>query len=343
MVKKRRRARSDDNCGSKDAANSESEQTQGKGPRPTLLDFLRGTYRRDEDLEAVLPSKDSPYSYHDLSEAETNALTTALEDGFGDVGVHDARPEPLPKNVKSGLLEHSFYCRPESEYVPDEGVGEFWQSDTDAPPPYEVFPLGFVAPRLRRYFQNQFDRFCAQLLRDNPEYVQAHFDRYFAYHVFGNFKFDPSRNMWLFQELGSQWLYQKPWYEVHALQFLDFIMMTAIDLEKHPYSLEEYPDSAILCIIDYAGKLGRLVEQYYWRFRFEGAAIAGEGARRSASAGGKAKAELHQLERAAWQAAALEIWARKQNLSKIAVAERIRIRFGEARTAKHIARYIAHP
>ena len=96
-------------------------------------------------------------------------------------------------------------------------------------------------------------------------------------------------------------------------------------------------------VADYHGKLGRLVEQYYWRFRFERAAIAGVRSRTGASAGGKAKAETHNSVQSGWNRAASEIWSRRPGLSKIAVAELIRKQRNVACTAKHIARFISRP
>jgi hypothetical protein len=93
----------------------------------------------------------------------------------------------------------------------------------------------------------------------------------------------------------------------------------------------------------FAGTLGRLVEQYYWRFRFEKAAVTGIGARAGASMGGKAKARLHEAEHSAWQNEAAEIWSRRPNLQKAAVAQLIKKQLSAPQTAKHIARFIRHP
>jgi len=132
---------------------------------------------------------------------------------------------------------------------------------------------------------------------------------------------------WFFQRQAFYRLYEKPWYEVHALRFLDWL---------------ENQHGPVLSIA-FAGKLGRLVEQYYWRFRFEDVAATGLGARRGASAGGKVKAALHRTKYSAWQNAASEIWARRPELSKIAVAQKVRTNLSTSRTAKHIARYIRRP
>ena len=47
------------------------------------------------------------------------------------------------------------------------------------------------------------DRFCARLISEQPDY--------------------PSTDMMYLEELASYRLYSKPWYEYHAVQFLDWI------------------------------------------------------------------------------------------------------------------------
>jgi hypothetical protein len=274
---------------------------------------------RDEKLWSLLPAKDAPYDYHSLSKAETDALVEALTDGFGGALVQIYERLPLPTHVTSGLLEHSFYSRPNSGYDPDEWDHRFWSSvnDDDAPAPYEEFPLGFHARRLRVYLQNQFQRFCIQEFGGAALTFSSH-------------------ETWA--QAACTMLYAKPWYEFHALQYLDWMESSVKDLLKSKAAALH-----ILFISTCSGQLGRLVEQYYWRFRFEGAAITGRSAQRGASAGGKAKAELHQAEHSMWQNAATKIWADRPGLSKIAVAKILRKQFGGARTAKHIARYITHP
>ena len=273
---------------------------------------------RDDKLLALLPPKGSPYSFDNLSEAETVALEAAFGDGFGDVSAIDSRPLPLPHEIRSGLLEHFFFVRGSSEYDPEEYPDEFWTEDDDRPSPTVSFPLGFVLRRLRLYFGNQMDRFCAHLISEQPDY--------------------PLTDRWHLEQLASYRLYMKPWYEFHAVQFIDWIESAQRDVVR-----KKRPRLGAVIISSFSGELGRLVEQYYWRFRFEGAAITGVGARRGASAGGKARAALHVAKRAVWQRLGLEIWVRRPSLSKIVVAEAIRKQLGEARTAKHIARFIIRP
>jgi hypothetical protein len=280
---------------------------------------------RDERLWSLLPSKDAPYAYCSLSKAETDALIEALSDGFGDALVSGRNALPLPAKVKSGLVDHLFYRRVNTEYDPTHYDDAFWSSANgdDAPAPYEQFPLGFNPRRLRVYFENQFERFCEQLAREEPECASLDASLYEEFHALLGYP-------------ANERLYEKPWYEFHALQFLDFIELSVERLSK-------YPALMILSISGSAGQLGRLIEQYYWRFRFEGAAITGIGAQRGASAGGRAKARFHQAEQSRWQDAASEIWTRRPALSKIAVAKIIQKDLREAHSPKHIARYIVRP
>jgi hypothetical protein len=62
-------------------------------------------YAKDEKLLGLLPSKDAPYSYDQLSKAETDALVEALGDGFGSPLDPRRQPSPLPRKVRSGLLD----------------------------------------------------------------------------------------------------------------------------------------------------------------------------------------------------------------------------------------------
>jgi hypothetical protein len=78
------------------------------------------------------------------------------------------------------------------------------------------------------------------------------------------------------EELAARHLSEKSWYEYHAVQLLDWI-------EKPDFLGES--NAPVWLTSGFAGTLGRLVEQYYWRFRFEKAAVTGVGARAGASTG----------------------------------------------------------
>jgi hypothetical protein len=266
---------------------------------------------RDDQLRSLLPLIDSEYSLDHLSQAETEALEAAFGDGFGDVGSPGYVPMPPPPEVRSGLIRHSFFVHGRSEYDHQENPDEFWDWDDDRPPPSDSFPLGFVLRRLRLYFENQVDRFCAHLIREESGYGSI------------------EREM--LEELASRRLYKKSWYEYHAVQLLDWI--------EKPEFLGK-TNLPFWFASSFAGTLGRLVEQYYWRFRFEKDTVTGVGARAGASMGGKAKARLHEAEHSEWQAAAATIWSRRPNLGKLAVAQLVKKQLSASQTAKHIARFI---
>ena len=275
------------------------------------------TRSRDEQLQALLPSNDDPYSFDRLSEAEMGALDAAFGDGFGSLGKGDAA-FPLPQEIKSGLLQHPFFFKSTSEFREDELEEAFWASSDDldgAPAPFEDLPLGFNPKRLRIYFDNQLDRCAHHLTIEDPQ--GAPLDR---------------------SDLGDlviDRLYEKPWYEFHATRLLGL----AIETDKF-FEGAKFKTLLIGCFF---GQLGRLVEQYYWRFRYEGAAITGLGARRGASDGGKAKAALSKADHRQWQNAAEEIWAHRPKLAKTTVAEIIKKRFRVAQTVSNITRYIRRP
>ncbi len=270
---------------------------------------------RDAVLRAILPTQDSEYSFNSLSEAETAALEEALCDGFGDVGADRYRPMPAPREVRSGLIAHRFFVSDGSEYDHEEYPDEFWDWRDDRPPPSEDFPLGFVIRRLRIYFANQLDRFCAQLIKDDPDYG--------------------SLDREMLEEIAADRLYEKPWYEYHAIRFMQWMKPEMLEVGNH----KTLP---LIFASSWSGKLGRLVEQYYWKFRFEKAAMTGLSSRQGASTGGKAKARLHLAEHSAWQKEATDIWASRPELSKTAVAKAIKTRLRVRKTAKHIARFIRH-
>lgn len=272
------------------------------------------TKGRDDALKDLLPPVDSPYCLDNLSAAETAALEEAFDDGFG-LRVPENKPLPLPSKINSGLLHYSFFVADTSKYHHEENQYEFWAGrDDEEPAPFEWFPLRFIVRRLRLYFENQLHRFRA--------------------HVGGA----GTENILVMEYLAQERLFKKPWYEFHAVHLLDWIEDAKRDALNN-----KNVNRSVLAIAGFSGELGRLVEQYYWRFRFERAAVSGVGARKGASDGGKLKAARHKCEQSEWQLLASDIWKRHPERSNLAVANHIKKQLAEVRTAKHIARYITHP
>ena len=278
-------------------------------------DALSG-WDRDAKLKSLLPPLDSPYDFKFLSQAETEALEAAFSDGFGSVTAYAAQLFPLPRGIDAGLLNHEFHYRSLLEEA-DPGDA-FWEPGIDEQPaPSDTLPIRFIQRRLRMYFENQLNRFCHKVTTDDPRIAVWERDNV--------------------EDLALDRLYEKPWYEVHAIQLFeefDEFLKAGPRLKRG-----STPGLTILASCT-AGELGRLIEQYYWRLRYEGAALTGLRAIKGASAGGKSKAALHRVEHAQWQKAASEIWSRRPRLTKAAVAEMIKKRFCVPCTAKHIARYI---
>ena len=104
-------------------------------------------------------------------------------------------------------------------------------------------------------------------------------------------------------KLLRNWQYQKPWYEFHALNCLkeiqslkESIISEIVETTEKAKRLSNIPYEIIAEdltseLIFAAGQLGRLVEQYSWRFQHERAVETGESVRKGASAGGRVRAE----------------------------------------------------
>jgi hypothetical protein len=166
------------------------------------------------------------------------------------------------------------------------------------------FPIKFKIGGLWLFFKNQCDRYCEYLAREEPGWGTS-----------------------IVETIVGGWEFKKPWYEYHAVQLLERIAGERVS-GWH---------------LVWCGQLGRLVEQYYWKFRFEKDAVTGIGARKGASLSGKLKSERHKAKQAGWQRMASEIWARHPDWSDMTVAENIKKQLAEPLTAKHIARYIRKP
>jgi hypothetical protein len=279
----------------------------------------REDWERDRLLKQ-LPAVDAPYDCRVLSKAEAEALAEALNDGFNIYlgEAIDTHRHRLPTDfVNSKLLTHFFYF--------EKSV-----NDLTIEKSINKFPLTLNEELLQIYFQNQFDRFrhhCGSALDPSSDDI----------------------------EVASKWQYQKPWYESHALSCLkeieslkESVKSEIVETTEKAKQLSAIPYEVLAedlasDLIFLAGQLGRLVEQYSWRFQHEKAVETGEGARKGASAGGREKARLSEAEHSSWRDEASKIWAKKPYLTNLEVAKAVRTELRVDRTAKHIARYIRPP
>jgi hypothetical protein len=282
------------------------------------------TAGRDDALIALLPPVGGPYGCHSLSEAETKALEEALGDGFGDRGT-GIKPFLPPAGIKSGLLEYSYFESGFEEW-PDSLRpaidGTFWSTQR------YLIPLNFDVGRLLLYFNNQWNRFSTHVASEKTK--SAALD-----------EIDPL-------DVALDRMFGKPWYELHARFLCNYHESLKNEAKTSASTKIAFQISKV------SGQLGRLVEQYYWKFRFEPAAITGIGARKGASRGGESKAKKMKEQQLQWQTSASDIWKRHPKWGKMAVAKEIekQIRkaatekqkqIGKALTAKHITRYISKP
>ena len=273
-------------------------------------------------LFCLLPAIDTPYDCSKLSQAEAEALTEALSDGFNiylGTPIAKHRHRLQTKFVSSKLLTHFFYS--------EKSI-----NDLSLEKSINKFPLSLNEELLQIYFQNQFERF---------------------HHHFGSEIDSSSDDI----KVASNWQYQKPWYESHALSCLkeiqslkESVISEIVETTEKAKQLSNIPYEVVAEdlaseLIFLAGQLGRLVEQYSWRFQHERAVETGESVRRGASVGGRLRAEEPKAEHSKWQSEASRIWADRPGLSsKVAVANIIKTKLHVDRTAKHIARYITrHP
>jgi hypothetical protein len=138
------------------------------------------------------------------------------------------------------------------------------------------------------------------------------------------------------REVAMAFVNRKPWYEYFAVQLLNRIERQRL------WGISQSPLMAWQNVAIYSGSLGRLIEQYYWKFRYARAVRSGLKSRAGASRGGKSKAKNPPLHHALWKTEATKIWKSKPHLSRAAVAQHIKRRLRASYSAKHIERVIRH-
>lgn len=276
------------------------------------------------------------YNPISLSDEEKKRFITALGDGFGySHRSEDLDEEKLPSEVNSGLLDHrAYYDKHDRSELYDEGdEGEFWEgSDGDSPPGlFEQCPLNFHMPSIREYFSKQ-KKIYLNYLRSTERH-----------NWLSDLKTEDQEN-WEYQ-IYSEALYEtysKVWYEFHINQKIYYCDETVASLCR----LVEKGSPLGFCtmlLTKFSAQLGRLIEQYYWKFLIEKSAMRGRKIIDSAKSGGEILASIRRAEHSRWQSAAILIWNERPTIPKMAVATILKKRFGFAQSAKHIARVLKHP
>ena len=271
-----------------------------------------------------------------LSEEEKKRFLAALHDGFGNSPRKQYLDETaLPAEVEPGLLEHRayYYKNRRSEYWGEDEEGEFWkESDGDSPPGlFEQCPINFYLPSIRKYFQEQK---MAYLM-----YAKSSHD----YTWLDDLKLE-EKDGWD-EHIYGQVLYKtysKAWYEYHINQHIYFVDEGVALLHRNAEQGLKLGLSVML-ILDFSAQLGRLIEQYYWKFLLEKSAIRGAKISESAKTGGLLLASMRKKEQARWQAAARLIWQEGPTRSKMTVASILKKRLNINRTVKHLSRVLIRP
>jgi len=137
--------------------------------------------------------------------------------------------------------------------------------------------------------------------------------------------------------------YSKAWYEYHINQHIYFLDESIAPLARHAETSSSKLDFSLMLITKFSAELGRLVEQYYWKFLLEKAAIRGVRISDAAKSGGLSLASRRKHEHAAWQAAAVLVWQEHPTRPKITVASIVKKRLKIDRSVKHISRVLKRP
>ena len=267
-----------------------------------------------------------------LSAEEKERFLAALGDGFGYLHRSQYLDEAgLPAEVEPGLLTHrAYYFKDDPSKHSDHDEDEFWDgSDGDSPPGlFEQCPLSFHLPAIRKYFQEQKVAYLAYV-KSSDDYSWLD-------------KVKPEEKSNWDEKIYDRALYEtysKAWYEYHVNQHFYFLDESLIMLGRAVEQNREFGFNVTL-IQSFAGKLGRLVEQYYWKFLHEKAAIRGNKISESAKTGGFRRAVKHKHKHAAWRLTARFVRQQRPKISNMRLASIVKERLGIGQSVKHIARIL---
>jgi hypothetical protein len=278
--------------------------------------------------EVVLPEKYDPWA---LSEEEKRRFISALADGFERAGLQSSgeiETLALPETVKAGLLKHPVYYDLDTDY--DAETGEFWQDFGDDQPLglFAQLPINFVFLNISDFFIQQSAAYLKYAKSDQDLELEK---------CLGP-KFLGILNELVWKRALAE-TYSKPWYEYHINKKIESLIGVA-----YPGPVfGPAPNMKPLEIIKSSAQLGRLIEQYYWKFLLEKSAIRGEKTSQSAKTGGNIKASKLKRVHERWQLAAVAVWKENSTHTKMTVAKIVRQRLKLGLSAKHISRVIVRP
>jgi hypothetical protein len=289
-------------------------------------------------VEDAQPEKPEKYDPSTLSNAEKNRFVAALGDGFGYS--HRAfrsqrlNEHALPAQVEAGLLRHRVYYDKshQPEYYDGDEADKFWEeSDGDSPPGlFEQCPVNFDLAAIRQYFDAQKIAYLGHA-KSQSDYTWL--DR-----------LEPEERANWDNEIYHRALdktYSKAWYECHINEQIDLIEgFTAAGIDQPRSNARALVG---LLVIQSSATLGRLIEQYYWKFLLEKAAMRGQKISEAAKSGGHLRAAIGKRDHAVWQSAARLVWQKDPKKSKMTVASIVKKRLNLDQSVKHISRTLSRP
>jgi hypothetical protein len=307
------------------------------GFRPGFPSLPRD-YCLDQTKGIVLPALYDPSA---LTADEKDRFLAALGDGYFEDAAAGAHLEgvDLPLNIEAGLLRHrAFYDRRTlTEFQIADKTEAFWSDDIA--PEVSLFrrcPINFKFDRIRIYFQEQkmafydyafFSVECENLMKK----YNLSFD------VDDEFISDDVLEIFLSElfELALTKPYSKPWYEFHIDQQLYWMDDCTNNSPDGRIDQVNFEGATIA-----AATVGRLIEQYYWKFLVEKSAIRGAKSSDGAKSGGHAKASKKKPVHARWRYAARAIWQENPTSSITDVARKLKKTLKLTPTVKQICRVI---
>jgi hypothetical protein len=272
-----------------------------------------------------------------LSEAEKKRFIAALGDGFGSSLCNEELDEvALPSEIEPGLLKHRAYYYKGRPIENSNGgeTSQFWAKFDGyfGQGLSEQCPLQFSLERIRGYFLEQKTAYL--------RYATSAADFEHMKGLDPEAKADWERRIYC-RALNK--LYSKAWYEFHIDEQIFYIDDTSEECFRETKRGVKFHAGSMCVVIEFSGILGRLVEQYYWKFLLEKSAIRGEKTSQAAKSGGDIKASKQKRVREGWQLAAVAVWQEDPTRSKMTVAKIVKQRLKLGLSAKHISRVLTRP
>jgi len=223
-----------------------------------------------------------------FTDAELAELEAALDDAFDDYRSNRRGEQqikiPVPGSIPQGLTPFSIRTR--ASYAEDDDEtceSDDWDEDDDVPKWFETIPVNFNLKKLRSYFEARKVAFEVYYFEENSDYL-THPMEVDGSTDEGKKYIDSTENL-IYREMTRNPL-TKSWYEASCLGMIEEIDDFLLGfVAKHPFS-------AHIFIVPHVGRLGRLVEQYRWKFSHEPAAITGVRVQESAERGGRIRSQV---------------------------------------------------